>query len=178
MMKIAISGKSGCGNSSVSKTVAERLGLRLINYTFRTMARERGMSLQEFSQLAETDNTLDRQLDARQLEMAAKGECVLGSRLAVWLLEDADLRVYLTAPVEVRAGRISRREGSDFDSALAETLDRDRRDRARYLKLYGIDNDRYQFVDLVIDTERYSVDQIAEQIAAAAREGSGRHSRD
>ena len=39
---IAISGKSGCGNSSVSRIVAERLGLKLINYTFHDIAEGRG----------------------------------------------------------------------------------------------------------------------------------------
>jgi cytidylate kinase len=167
-MKIAISGKSGCGNSSVSKMVADRLGLRLINYTFRTMAQERGMSFQEFSRLAENDTSYDRMLDRRQIEMAAEGDCVLGSRLAIWLLKDADLRVYLTASIKVRAERIGRREGKSLEVALHETVDRDKRDRERYLKLYEIDNDDYDFADLVIDTERFEAYQVADQIAAAA----------
>jgi cytidylate kinase len=37
-IKIAISGKSGCGNSTVSRIVANRLGLRLVNYTVRALA--------------------------------------------------------------------------------------------------------------------------------------------
>lgn len=176
-MKIAISGKSGCGNSSVSKMVADRLGLRLINYTFRTMAQERGMSFQEFSRLAENDTSYDRLLDRRQVEMAKEGDCVLGSRLAIWLLSDADLRVYLTASVEVRAARIGRREEKSYEIALGETLDRDKRDRARYLKLYGIDNDHYDFADLIIDTEKLEAYDVADKITHAARDlraGSGR----
>ncbi len=168
-MKIAISGKSGCGNSSVSKMVADRLDLRLINYTFRTMAQERGMSFQEFSRLAENDTNYDKMLDKRQIEMAREGDCVLGSRLAIWLLEEADLRVYLTASVEVRARRIGLREGKSYEVALEETVDRDRRDRARYLKLYAIDNDHFDFADLIIDTEQFEAYQVADQITEAAR---------
>lgn len=167
-MKIAISGKSGCGNSSVSKIVADRLGLRLINYTFRSMAQERGMSFQAFSRLAETDTSYDRYLDRHQVELAAGGDCVLGSRLAIWLLPDADLKVYLTARVEVRAERIGRREGIPYEQALAETVDRDRRDRDRYLKLYNIDNDRYDLADLVIDTETHDLYTEADLIVEAA----------
>ncbi|HUX20519.1 MAG TPA: AAA family ATPase [Spirochaetia bacterium] len=173
-MKIAISGKSGCGNSSVSKMVADRLGLRLINYTFRTMAQERGMSFQEFSRLAEDDTSYDRMLDKRQVEMAMEGDCVLGSRLAIWLLKEADLRVYLTASVEVRAERIGRREGKSLEIALTETVDRDKRDRARYLKLYEIDNDEYEFADLVIDTERREAYEVAALITEAARAAAKR----
>ena len=35
---VAISGKSGCGNSTVSRLLSDRLGVQLINYTFRRMA--------------------------------------------------------------------------------------------------------------------------------------------
>ena len=45
---ITISGKSGCGNSTVSRIVSERLGLRLINFTLRDVARERGIPFEQF----------------------------------------------------------------------------------------------------------------------------------
>jgi cytidylate kinase len=95
---------------------------------------------------------------------------VLGSRLAVWLLEDADLKVYLTAPPEVRAQRIQNREGGTYEEKYRETLARDERDRQRYLKLYGIDNDDYDFVDLILDTTDKEPEQVAEEIIAHARE--------
>ncbi len=168
-LSVAISGKSGCGNSSVSKLVAQRLSLRFINYTFRSLAQERGMSFEEFSKLAEVDTSYDLALDRTQKEMAAEGNCVLGSRLAIWLLPDADLKVYLTASLPVRSERIARREGKSVEQAMAETVERDRLDRARYLALYGIDNDQYDFADLVIDTEAHDEYTVAGLIAAAAR---------
>ena len=168
-MKIAISGKSGCGNSTVSRMVADRLGLRLVNYTFRALAAERGMSFEEVRRQAEQDTSLDVYLDRRQVELAREGDCVLGSRLAVWLLDDADLKVYLTAPLSVRASRIQRREGGSFQEVLRKTRARDERDRNRYLHLYGIDNDDFEFVDLVIDTQHIQPDEVAERIIAAAR---------
>lgn len=132
------------------------------------------MSFQEFSRLAENDTSYDRMLDKRQIEMAMEGDCVLGSRLAIWLLTEADLRVYLTASVEVRAERIGRREGKSSEIALSETVDRDKRDRARYLKLYEIDNDEFEFADLVIDTERYEAYKVADLITDAARTAAKR----
>ncbi|MFP4010822.1 MAG: (d)CMP kinase [Spirochaetaceae bacterium] len=166
-MKIAISGKSGCGNSTVSRIVAERLGLRLVNYTFRVLAREREMSFEELRRQAEHDPSVDRYLDQRQVELAAEGDCVLGSRLAVWLLEDADLKVYLTAPLSVRAARIQRREGGSFQEVLRKTRGRDERDRRRYLHLYGIDNDDFAFVDLIVDTQSILPEEVAERIIEA-----------
>jgi len=42
-IKIAISGRSGCGNTTISKMAADSLGLRFINFTFRSLAQERGL---------------------------------------------------------------------------------------------------------------------------------------
>jgi CMP/dCMP kinase len=163
-LKIAISGKSGCGNSTVSRMVADALGLRLVNYTFHSIAEEKGMDFDHLCRLAEEDEYWDRYLDKKQVELASEGPCVLGSRLAVWLLEDADLTVYLTAPAEVRARRIHKREGGEYLDILHHTVERDRRDRDRYLKLYGIDNNQYDFVDLVIDTESLTPEKVAGRI--------------
>ncbi len=152
-LKIAISGKSGCGNSTVSRMTAERLGLTVINYTFRNMAEERGVTFSALREMAEQDDTLDRELDRKQVERAKEGNCVLGSRLAVWMLKDADLKVFLTASLAVRAERIAKREKRDFKEVLQETEERDKLDHDRYLRIYGIDNDDLSSVDLIIDTD-------------------------
>jgi cytidylate kinase len=152
-IRIAVSGKSGCGNTTVSRILAERLGVRLINYTFHDMAVERGMSFEQLCLLAETDSQYDRHLDRRQVELAMEGSCVLASRLAIWLLDQADLKVYLYASAEVRARRIAGREEIPWRKSLRNVEARDTRDRNRYLKLYDIDIDDYGFADLVVDTE-------------------------
>jgi len=168
-VRIAISGKSGCGNTTVSRLVAERLSIRQINYTFHTMADEQGVSFGEMCRMAESDDSWDRYLDRKQVELAMEGSCVLGSRLAIWVLEAADLKVYLTAAPEVRARRIQQREGGTLEDVMAATDERDRRDHARYLRLYNIDTESFQFVDLIIDTERYLPDEIADLIVDEVR---------
>ncbi len=167
-IKIAISGKSGCGNSTVSRLTAERLGLRMINYTFHTVAEELGIDFHHLCRMAEKDPRWDILVDTKQVEMAREGNCVLGSRLAVWLLTDADLKVFLDAPLEVRAQRIHKREGGDFETVLRQTEDRDERDHARFLRLYKIDNNYYQFVDLIIDTTNLSPEEVVDRIVERA----------
>ncbi len=164
---IAISGKSGCGNSTVSRLVAERLGRRLVNYTFHSMAEEMNMPFEKLLKMASADTSWDRTLDERQVAMAMEGDCVMGSRLAIWLVRDAALKVYLHASSEVRAERIRKREGGEALEVLASTKRRDAIDRERYLSIYGIDNDRYDFADLLINTERMLPDRIADIIIAA-----------
>ena len=134
-MKIAISGKSGCGNSTVTRKVAARLGYRDINYTFKDIAAEQGMTFEQLSEQAEHDPKWDRHLDHEQVRRAREaGDAVLGSRLAIWVLTDADLKVYLDAPPEVRSERIQRRhietnvKPTNYDAVLTQTLERDQRD--------------------------------------------------
>lgn len=166
---IAISGKSGCGNSTVSKLVAERLGIRLVNYTFHTMAEEMNIPFEKLLEMASADPSWDRTLDERQVAMALESDCVMGSRLAIWLVRDAALKVYLHASGEVRAERIRKREGGEALEVLKNTKKRDSLDRERYLSIYGIDNDRYDFADLLINTERMLPDRIADIIVAALK---------
>ena len=167
-MRIAISSRSGCGNTTVTKLLSEKLGYPMINFTFRQMAEERGMEFWDFCRLAETDYDIDRELDRRQVEMAmAVPDCVLGSRLAIWMLREADLKVYLTASAETRARRILKREGGTFEERYRETVERDNHDSARYMKIYGIDNTSAEEVaDLVISTDDKTPEEIVRIIAS------------
>lgn len=167
-MRIAISSKSGCGNTTVTRLLSERLGIKMINFTFRQMSEERGMDFWQFCALAGKDDSIDKELDRRQVEMAMKEDnCVLGSRLAIWMLEKADFKVYLRATKETRTERILKREGGTFEERFRETEERDRNDSARYLRIYNIDNDRPDLVaDLIIDTDHLSAEEIVSIIIA------------
>ena len=168
-IRIAISGKSGCGNTTVSRIVAESLGLRFINFTFRSLAQERGISLKEILEQAEKSDFWDMEVDSRQVQLACEGSgCVLGSRLAIWMLKEADLKVFLTAKPETRAARIVKREGGNPDDVAAFTAERDRQDHNRYLRIYNIDDENYYFADLVIDTDNLEPDEIVKLIVTAA----------
>jgi len=171
---LAISGKSGCGNTTVSGILAERLGIRLINYTFRTLAVDMGIDFATLLEKAQEDPSFDRTVDEKQVALAHEADCVVGSRLAMWLLPEAALKVYLWASPEVRASRIQMREGKSLGEIMAFTEKRDGRDHQRYLELYGIDNDDWSGADLTINTEGFSPPQIASIIEAAYRERTGR----
>jgi cytidylate kinase len=119
---------------------------------------------------AAVDDSWDRELDKRQVALAREQKgCVLGSRLAIWMLPEADLKVYLRAAPETRARRIVQREGGRLEDVAAFTGERDRQDRERYLRIYRIDNDRYHFADMVIDTDNLKPDEIAGLIIDAVK---------
>lgn len=159
-LRVAISGKSGCGNTTISANLAKKLNVVMINYTFRTLSQENGMTLEEILERAKTDDSFDRMVDTRQVELALQQSCVLGSRLAIWMLKDADFKVYLYADESVRSLRIQKREGGKLDDIIAFTRKRDEEDTNRYKSLYNIDNNDYDFADCIIDVSNKDPDTI------------------
>lgn len=165
---IAISGRSGCGNTTVSRDLADRLGLKFINYTFRSIAVEDGLSFEEVCHRAEKSDEDDLRVDQTQVKLARRQPSVLGSRLAIWMLEEAHLKVFLTGSPKNRAARIQNREGGTLEEQLAATIARDKRDHNRYKRLYDIDNNDFSLADLVVNTDRLNAVQVADIIEAAA----------
>lgn len=163
-VRIAISGKSGCGNTTVSTMLSKKLGIKLVNFTFRQLAQEKGLTLAQVIENAKTDDSYDITVDTRQVELAKSESSVLGSRLAIWVLKEADLKVYLYASDQTRAQRIFNREGGDIEEIKKFTAMRDGEDSRRYQKLYQIDNNDYEFADLIIDTAKYKPKQIVKII--------------
>ena len=62
-----------------------------------------------------------------------------------------------------------RREGGDFAEVSAFTEERDRQDSERYMRIYQINNNHFEFADLIIDTDNKSPEEIAGLIVAEAR---------
>jgi len=170
-IKIAISGRSGCGNTTISKMIADSFNLCFINFTFRSLANERNVDFKTIFELAAKDDSVDREVDTRQVQLAREsGGCVLGSRLAIWMLEEADLKVYLDASPQIRAQRIVNREGGDLEEIAAFTAERDREDHKRYLRIYNIDTENFSFADLIIKTDNLSPQEIIDLIVNKAQE--------
>ncbi|NOZ76558.1 MAG: AAA family ATPase [Euryarchaeota archaeon] len=160
-MIITIGGPIGSGTTTVAGELAARLGLRHIyaGEIFREMARERGMSLAEFSRYAEGNEEVDREIDERQKALAAQGDCIVEGRLSAHFV-DADLKVWLTAPLEVRAARVAEREGQDVETATAQTREREASERRRYREIYGIDPWDLSAYDVVMNTEHWDAESI------------------
>lgn len=169
-MVIAIGGPIGVGKSTVARALASRLRLPVVSAgsVFREVARRRGVSVVELNRLAEDDPQIDRDLDRLQGELARGGPCVVESRLSGWMVE-ADFKVWLEAPLDVRAARVASREGQAVEKARDDLLARERSEWSRYKTLYGIEMaDRAPF-HLVIDTSRWDVEVIVDVLDRLAR---------
>lgn len=170
-MRVAISGHSGCGNTTATTNVGNALQLKIVNYTFRDLARDLDMNFENIHKEAATNLIYDYLTDLTLIRNAlANQNIVIGTRLAAWLM-DAELRVWLHAPLEARANRISLREtekGNNYEQILYKTLKRDEQNRKRYLRLYGLDIDDHSDFDVTINTEKLTAAQVSSLIVAAA----------
>lgn len=164
-LRIAISGKSGCGNTTVSNMIAKNLCIPCINYTFKNLGAEMGLSVKEIMEKAKSDSSYDKKVDSKQIELALKESCVLASRLSIWLLKEADLKVYLYASPKKRAERVHKREGGNLQEITDFTKLRDAEDTKRYKELYSIDIDNYEpIANIIIDTDNKKPEKVAQLI--------------
>lgn len=171
-MQVTISGPPGSGTSTVAAALAETLGHEHISggEIFREMAAERGVSALELNRMLEGDGDVDRELDSHQRELAEeRDDLILESRLAGWMAgENADLRVWLDAPLAVRTARIAEREDISIEEAREDTVNRVESESQRYRNFYGIEIEDRSIYDLVIGTSRWSAEAVIRIVSEAA----------
>ena len=170
-MLITVSGPPGSGKSTTAAALADALDHEHVSGgdIFRSLADERGLTPLELNRVAEEDDQVDRDLDRRLRSIAHNREAVvLESRLAGWMAGDyADLRVWLDAPLDVRAARVADREEKSVETAREETEARSESEASRYEAYYGIDISDLSIYDLVVNTARWSPEGELEFILAA-----------
>ncbi len=166
-MILTVGGLPGSGTTTLSRKVSEQFSLTHVyaGKIFREMAQEKGVSLEEFSTKAEADETIDVEVDQRQIELAGENTVVEGRMTAH--LVDADLKIWLAAPLDVRAQRVSARETISYEESLEKITKREKSEKKRYKKYYTIDIDDLSVYDLVINTRLWDAEGVFQIVKAA-----------
>jgi cytidylate kinase len=161
-MRITVSGLPGSGTTSLSRYLAQRHGFQMISAgeVFRQLAKEHNMELAAFGRLAEEDPAYDKMIDARQKEIAAERDnIIVEGRLSGWMVEDADLKIWLYAPIGCRIKRIAfRDQTADEKTAAQLTLEREKCEAGRYLSYYAIDIGDLSIYHLILNSEHWNVE--------------------
>jgi len=161
---IAISGLHGVGKTAQAKRIAAAFGLRHVSggAIFRSLAKEKGMSIIELSKNAETSDEIDKLIDGRMVEEGMKGNVVVDSMLCAWFLKDiASIKIFLSAPDNIRIERIAKRDKKSFKEAYEETIAREASEISRFKKYYGLSiSDVKDACHLILSTEDLSEDDV------------------
>lgn len=169
MASITVSGLPGTGTSTLCRILEQRTQMPYVyaGQIFREEAAKRAMSLAELNALCQTDSSIDRELDNRQLEYLRSGELILEGRLSGWLAFShglVALKVWVVCDVSERVRRLVLRDGLDA-AVQAELMgQRVRRERDRYLRYYGADLDDTSYYDLVLDSTRSTPAELADAV--------------
>jgi cytidylate kinase len=170
---VTIGGPHGTGKSTYAKMIARQFKIRYVSagQLFRDLAKEKGLSLEELSKQAANSPEIDRMIDERSATEAAKGDAVIEGQLAAWMAKDlAQVRVYLKAPDEERITRIAKRDHQDYEGARRQTLERERIQRERYKRYYGVNIDDLSLYNVIIDTGNRSVESTSKEIISKIQE--------
>lgn len=174
---ITIAGNLGSGKSSTANEVAHRLGFaRFSSGDFmRTVAQNRDVSLEELSRIAETDPSIDHEIDEEVRKAGEKENIVIDSRLAFhWIPES--FKVFLTLSPDVAVERIWKdmqenekrnvEEAKSKEEILGNITKRLESEHTRYRDLYGIDHTDPSNFDLVIDTSTIPLEEVVDKVIA------------
>ena len=169
MVVITISGTPGSGKSTVAELLRNKTGMKYVysGMLFRSFAEEYNMSLDEFGKYCEKNCGVDKKLDSRQVEILKKGDVILEGRLSGWLAHKNNipaLKIAITADLDIRAGRIVKREEGNILKRKKEIIDRQKSEEIRYKKYYDIDLNDMSIYDLVIDSGDKTPEEIVEII--------------
>ncbi len=170
---ITISGPPGSGTTTVVAELEKLTGLPSANMgtLFRSMAKERGLSIEEFADLVRERPEIDEEIDRKQIEIASRGGVILEGRLAGFMTRRAGIegfRVFVGCDAAERAARVARREKQAIEDAERDMLRRERAERERYIRLYGYDLEDMSIYHVVIDSRNLLPMPIARMIAEGA----------
>ena len=176
---ITIAGSLGSGKSSTAKKIAEILGYehRSTGDFFRSIAEKRGVSLVDLNKIAETDLSVDKEVDDRNIEIGKMENIVLDSRLGFHFIPDS-FKVFLDISPVIASRRIledkknnpnrSKEATGSFDTEekiLNSISERLNLEKNRYRELYGIDDNTSPIhYDLIVNTEKVNLEEVSKKV--------------
>ena len=183
-MIISISGKPGSGKSTVAQMLSEKLGIKryYMGGIRREMAKEKGMTIEEFNELGEKDFSTDKWVDDYQAELGKKEDnFVIEGRTSFHFIPRS-IKVFLDVSEDEGARRIfeelgtakgqKRNEGKKIKNIpeMKKSLkERQESDKKRYRKYYGFDSTDLKHFDIVIDTTKLDPERVRDKIIAFSR---------
>jgi cytidylate kinase len=177
-MIISISGAEGAGKSTIAKMIAEKLGWPryYIGGIRRQKAAERGLTLEEYNKLGETDSSTDIEVDEYQKNLGETQDNFIIEGRTSWYFIPHSFKIFLDVSFEEGAKRIfndlqkndSRNEGKDlktYEDVLKSLKSRRQSDKIRYAKYFNIDVFDLDHYDFVLDTTNLNIEEVFKAVS-------------
>ena len=171
-MNITLSGLPGTGTTTVGNLVSAKLNMKFVSSgeIFRGFAKDRSLRLAEFGKLCEENPSVDKLIDSKQKELSdAQDNTIFEGRLSGHMCT-SELKVWLFAPQDIRATRISQREDKTVDVVLKKMISREASEAKRYMSYYNIDINDVSVYNMVIDSSKATAEEIAAMIVDKVRQ--------
>ena len=110
-------------------------------------------------------NAFHESIDDLQRELAKQGNIVLEGKMAIHLINNAQIKIWLKSPLSSRAERSAERDDLKLQKAHSFLENREQIERKEFKRLYGIDPyEQENSADLVLDTTNLSQEQVVEKV--------------
>jgi len=170
---ICICGMAGSGKSTQARKLAEKYGFRYYSggEALKALAIEKGYRYLErgwwesqeglsFLEDREKDQTFDKTVDQKLLEIAERGNVILDSWTMPWLLNHG-FKIWLEASLEKRAERVAKRDGISVEEALKVLRNKEGKTKDIYKRLYGFSlGEDFSPFHLILDTEKLTAEEV------------------
>lgn len=170
-MIITISGIAGSGKSTVAKLLAKKLNYNhySIGEFMRDIAKEKNTSLLELSNLAETDQSIDQELDKKQIRLGkTEDNFVIDSRLGFHFIPNAK-KIFLDVDINEAAKRIfnekrQHEQYKDIQESIEKIKTRINSESKRYKEYYNLNYQDKKHHNLIINTTKLKPEEIVDKI--------------
>lgn len=173
-MIISFSGSEGSGKSGIAKRLATELGWPYydIGGIRRDMATKKGLTLEEYNILGETDPSTDIEVDNYQTQLGKDQDNFIIVGRTSWHFIPHSLKIFLWTSIEIGAKRIfnnmaNRNEAKNINSVadlITVLRRRTESDSFRYQKYFSIDVYDQANYDWYLDTSTISEEEAYQRV--------------
>ncbi|MBW2964199.1 cytidylate kinase family protein [Candidatus Woesearchaeota archaeon] len=178
-MIITVSGTPGAGKTTICRMLAEKLKMKhyYMGGIRRQVAKEKGMTIEEFNKLGEKDPSTDKIVDDYLIKLGKTEDNFIAEGRTAFHFIPNSIKIFFDVDPVVGAERIrkdltekglanQRNEtaGKTVQEQAALTKQRMESDNARYRKYYNIDVYDEENYDFVIDTTDLKIEQVEQKV--------------